>query len=344
MKTATLVAESSSSNGEAMNPVQKQKKAHKFCFWKTKEPTTSNSIPPRHINHAARKEAVAGWLFATPLILGLLLFTLIPMVCSLIWSFKDYDGFLVNEWVGFGNYIKIFTADKEMPLVVRNTAIYTFVSIPLNLILSYLLAVFVNNDHKFTKVFRVLFYLPCVIPAVVNGLLWKDITNNTFGIFNQILTSIGLPKFTFFSSASTSMFSLILMNVWGIGGGMILWLSAFKNIPSTLYEAAKIDGANAFQRFAHITIPMSTPIIFFNLVTSVIGSLQYNGTLVIASRDGRGEENSLYLFGVKIWYTAFKDGQLGYACALSWVLCLVISIFTIILFKSSKWVFYGEDA
>ena len=125
---------------------------------------------------------------------------------------------------------------------------------------------------------------------------------------------------------------------------MILWLSAFKNIPTTLYEAAKIDGANAWQRFTHITIPLSTPIIFFNVVTSVIGTLQYNGTLVIAARGGRGIDDSLYLYGVKIYWEAFQRGQIGYACALSWTLCLVISVFTFVLFKTSKWVFYGEDA
>lgn len=294
-------------------------------------------------SHSRRNETIAGWLFSSPLIVGLLLFTLVPMVCSLLWSFKDYDGLTVNEFIGFGNYVKIFSGDKSMGKVVTNTLIYTCVSIPVNLILSYLLALLVNNSHKFTKAFRVLYYLPCVIPAVVNGLLWKDMTDNTFGIFNQILVSMGLSKFAFFSSSSTAMFSLLFMNVWGIGGGMILWLSAFKNISPTLYEAAKIDGANIFQRFSHITIPLSTPIIFYNLVTSVIGTLQYNGTLVIASRSGRGEGDSLYLYGVKIWYEAFQKGNLGYACALSWLLCLVIAILTFILFKSSKWVFYGED-
>ena len=290
-----------------------------------------------------RKEAWSGWLFAAPLILGLLLFTLVPMLCSLYWSFFDYDGLTTNIFVGFGEYLKIFS-DKSMGTVVWNTMIFTFVSIPLNLILSYLLALLVNNERRFTKLFRVLYYLPCVIPAVVSGLLWKDITDNTYGIFNQILTGIGLPKFSFFNEASTSMFSLLLMNCWGIGGGMILWLSAFKNIPTTLYEAAKIDGANVWQRFAHITIPLSTPIIFFNVVTSVIGTLQYNGTLVIAARGGRGIDDSLYLYGVKIYWEAFQRGQIGYACALSWMLCLVISVFTFVLFKTSKWVFYGEDA
>lgn len=290
----------------------------------------------------AFRENLAGWLFASPLIVGLLLFTLVPMACSLFWSFFDYDGLTTQTFVGFAEYAKVFT-DKSMAQVVINTLEYTLISIPVNLILSYLLALLVNNSRRSTKVFRIFYYLPCVIPAVVNGLLWKDITDNTYGIFNQLLVSIGLPKFTFFSEASTSMFSLLLMNVWGIGGGMILWLSAFKGIPNTLYEAATIDGANRWQKFLHITIPMSSPIIFFNLVTSVIGTLQYNGTLVIAQRGGRGVDDSLYLYGVKIYWEAFQRGQIGYACALSWLLCLVISVLTFVLFKTSKWVFYGEN-
>ncbi len=318
-----------------------------LSFSKKKNDGPSSSPRRKFAWTSERRENLSGWLFALPLILGLLIFTLTPMVMSLIWAFKDYDGLTKNTFIGFGNFQRMFT-DDELPNVIKNTVIYTCCSIPINLILSYLLAWLVNNNHKFTKVFRVLYYLPCVIPAVVSGLLWKDITGNTFGIFNKILTSMGLPKFTFFDDPSTAMLTLLLMNVWNIGSGMILWLSAFKGIPKTLYEAAKIDGANGLQRFAHITIPMSTPVIFFNLVTSVIGSLQYNGTMVIAGgtygRLGRGIDDSLYLYGVKIYNTAFVDGELGYASALAWVLCIFIAALTLVLFKTSKWVFYGENA
>lgn len=288
-----------------------------------------------------RKEAVAGWVFASPLIIGLALFTAVPMFCSLYWSFFHYDGFNISP-AGLWNYVQAFQ-DDEVGISALNTLIYAIVNVPLNLVLSYFLALLVNNAHKFTRVFRVLFYLPVVIPAVVSGLLWKDLFDNTYGIFNKILESIGLPKATFFMDPRTAMPSLIFMGLWGVGGGMILWLSAFKNIPKDLYESAKVDGANAFQRFAHITIPMSTPIIFFNLVTSIIGSLQYNGTLIFAPREGRGIDDSLFLFGVKIYWEAMRIGDIGYASALSWMLCIVISLLTLLLFSTSKWVFYGGD-
>ncbi len=297
--------------------------------------------PKIKMSASRKKETIAGWVCCSPLIIGLALFTAIPMFCSLIWSFFWYDGFNMSP-AGFGNFVHAFT-DAQVGTAALNTLIYACVNIPLNLVLSYFLALLVNNSHKFTRVFRVLFYLPVVIPAVVSGLLWKDLFDNTYGIFNKILTSLGLDKFPFFMDPKTAMFSLIFMGLWGIGGGMILWLSAFKNIPKDLYESAKVDGANAFQRFCHITIPMSTPIIFFNLVTSVIGSLQYNGTLIFAPRDGRGYEDSLLLYGVKIYWEAIRVGDIGYASALSWLLCIVISLLTFVLFKTSKWVFYGGE-
>jgi len=288
------------------------------------------------------KENYEGWLFNLPLFIGLLVFTAIPVVTSLYYSLFDTDGFTYT-FIGFDNYIKIFTRDRNILQVVKNTLTFAFISIPLNLVLSYLLAQLVNLPMKGVKAFRLLYYLPVIIPLVVSGLLWKDIYDPTYGIFNRILTSLGIDSFPFFSQASTSMFSLILMNIWGIGGGMILWLAAFKNIPKSLYESANLDGANAFQRFCHITIPMSTPMIFFNVVTSIIGTLQYNGTLTFAPREGRGVDDSLYTYAVKIYWEAFYRGDIGYGSALAWLLLIVVAIITWMLFRNSKWVFYGED-
>ena len=284
-----------------------------------------------------------GWLFNLPLMIGLTVFTFVPMGLSMYYSLLDIAPDFSAEFVGFANFIRIFN-DRDMPEVARNTLLYAVISVPLNIILSYFLALLVNSKFKFTGFFRILYYLPVVIPAVVNGLLWKDLTDGTYGVLNRILTSLGFNKFPFFTSAETAMISLIFMNSWGIGGGMVLWLSAFKNIPNSLYESAKIEGSNAFQRFVHITLPLSTPMIFYNMIMSVIGTLQYNGTLTFASRYGRGPDNSLYLYGVKVYFEAFRNGNIGYAAALSWLLFIVIAILTGIMFISSKWVYYQEDA
>lgn len=217
-------------------------------------------------------------------------------------------------------------------------------TVPLGLVLGYIVALLANMKVKGSYFFRVLFFLPCMIPSVSSGVLWRDILDPDFGLMTQIFRSLGMNP-TFFTSASTAMATLIWTGTWGVGGGMVLWLAAFKNIPSTLYESAQLDGANALQRVFYITIPMSTSMIFYNLVTGVIGSLQVSTTLIMAgSTGGKGPDNSLYFVAVKIYTDAFKRGGLmGYACAFGWVLFAIIGILTFINFKTSKWVQYGEE-
>lgn len=291
------------------------------------------------------KQNYTGWLFNLPLFIGLVVFTFVPMCFSFYYSFFKFDGITFLAFRGFGNYVKIFTNDTEMFKVVINTIIYTVVSIPVSLISSYFLALLINKQMRGVKLFRVLFYLPCMIPTVVSGLLWKDMFDQTYGVFNKVLGLFNISPFPFFQHESTAMVSVFIMNMWVIGVSMILWLSAFKNIGNEYYEAADIEGATKFTKLIKITIPMSTAMIFYNVIMSVIGTLQYTGTLTFASRDGRGPENSLYLFAVKIYREAFmKQDTLGYACALAWVLVVVIGVITFMLFRTSKWVFYGEDA
>lgn len=295
-------------------------------------------------NSIKLKENIAGWLFCLPLVIGLIGFTVLPMILSLMFSFWNYSGFTAPTPAGFANYAKILT-DKEMGKVVTNTLLYTFISIPFNLVLSYLLAWLVNREAKGVKAFRVIYYLPVMIPAVVSGLIWKDMFGATFGIFNKVLGMFGSGS-KFFNSPQTSvaMPSIFLMSLWGLGGGMILWLAAFKNIPKTLYEAASLDGAGAMRKFVMITIPLSTPMIFFNIVMSFIGTLQYNGTLTFAPNDGKGVENSVFMYALKIYFEAFRRDNLGYASALAWVLLIVIALITALLFSThKKWVYYRED-
>ena len=290
------------------------------------------------------KDNYTGWLFNMPLIIGLLIFTLIPVIYSLVYSFFEYDGLTDMTFVGFNNYIDIFTKDKYVGVVVKNTIIFTVINVPLSLILSYFLALLVNNSVKGVKVYRVLYYLPCMIPAVVSGLLWKDMYDQTFGVFNKLLGLIGLGPYPFFSSDKTALLSVFIMNLWSLGAGMILWLAAFRNIGKQYYEAAELDGANAFTKVIKITLPMSTSTIFYNMVTSIIGTLQYNGTLTFASRGGRGENDSLYMYAVMIYRKGIAGDELGYACALAWLLLLVIAVITTLIFKSSNWVYYGEES
>lgn len=293
------------------------------------------------------KESYTGWLFNLPLMIGIAVFTLMPVMLSLYDSFFRYDGLNNADsriFIGFDNYVRIFSADKVMGKVVVNTLVYTVISIPINLVAAYFLALLVNNRLKGVRFFRVLYYLPCMIPAVAGGLLWKDMFDTTFGVFNKVLGVVGLGPYRFFLYEDMrALLSVFVMNLWIVGGGMVLWLSAFKNIGEHYYEAAKLDGANAWHRLVYITIPLSTAMIFYNVITSIIGTLQYNGTLTYATRNGRGEGDALFMYAVKIYYEAFEKGKIGYASALAWVLLVVIAVITVILFKTSKWVFYAEE-
>ena len=247
----------------------------------------------------------------------------------------------------------MFTIDPDTWHIFGNTLLYAFVSVPLGLVLGYFLALAANFKLKGITVFRLLFYLPVIIPGIVNGILFGTILGgNQFGVINEILHSLGMSaekNLTFFLAANTSMVSLLFMGVWTVGGSMIIWLSAFKNIPETLYEAAKLDGATAWQRLVKITLPMSTPMIFYNLITGVIGALQCTTPLVIdaggiTGAPGSGFDNSLYFVAIKIYNEAFGGGAYyAYASAIAWVLFAFIGILTAIIFKTSKWVFYGED-
>lgn len=296
---------------------------------------------------AAKRRRRIGWLtgvlFASPVILGVLIFNYYPMFQALFSSMTK-DG----EFVWFYQYETVFVYDPDTFQVFGNTLLYAVLSVPFGLVLGYFLALVANFKIKGISVYRMLFYLPVVIPAVASGVIFTYMfaSVSSHGALNQIFGALGFPELTFFEEASTSMLSLIFMGVWSAGGSMIIWLSAFKNIPSTLYEAAKLDGANALQCLVKITIPMSTPLIFYNLVTGIIGALQCTTPLVVVGSrfgiKGGGAGNSLYFVAVKI-LNEFDFAMYEYASALAFVLFAIVGLFTLILFKTSKWVYYGEE-
>ena len=289
--------------------------------------------------------SVSGWLFVLPMTVGICVFTLVPIVQSFYYSFFNYDVVSVFDFVGFGNYIRVFT-ESEMSKVVTNTLFFAAVNIPVVMCGSYLLALFLNVNVKGIKVFRVLYYLPCVMPAIVGGIVWSYLMRDnpeTPGIFNQFLISLGLSSSAFFNAENlTAILSIVLMNLWSLGGGTIIWLAQFKNIPKQLYEAAEMDGAGAGRKFFSITLPMSTPMIFYNLITTFIVTLQFNGTLTFAPHGGRGNDKATYMFGLKIYHEAFRRYNMGYACALAWVLVVAVGLLTGLVFKTNKWVQYDS--
>ena len=287
------------------------------------------------------------YLFVLPVILGILLFTLVPMMTSLYYSFTDYNPTLVNAkpaFVGIQNFADAFGKNwKAVGNSLFVTISYTFITVPLNLVLSFAIAMLLNQKLKGMRVFRTIYYIPVIIPAVASGLLWNDITTVNGGMFNVILTEfLKLPPYQFYNSAETVLPSLIFMSLFGMGGGMVLWIAQLKGIPESLYEAASLDGANFFVRTFRITLPMCTPMIFYNLIMGIIGGLQIF-TQVLLLRNPNNSE-ALNFFVLHIYDNAMGNNMMGYASALSWILFVIIAAITAVTFKTSKWVYYGEVA
>lgn len=292
------------------------------------------------------KKNYGGYVYMLPVILGILFFTLTPMIVSLVYSFHDYYPLrATKQLVNFGlqNYKKIFTTDwpavsKSLFLTFR----YAIVIVSTGLVGSYVLALFLNRKSKGVKAFRVIYYLPCLIPAVAGSLLWKDITKVNSGYVNLILDALGLPAYTFYEKVETVFPTIILTSIVGWGGNTIMWLAQMQNVPDSLYEAAEIDGAGYFQKLFKITIPLTTPMIFYLLITGIIGALQVFGNFY-ALRNGICDSEIDFIV-LKIYDAAFGGaGGFGYACALSWMLFAIIGLITLLIFKKSKWVYYGEE-
>jgi ABC-type sugar transport system permease subunit len=279
------------------------------------------------------------------MVIGICVFTLYPIIQSFYFSFYDYDYVSRFNFVGLNNYIHVFK-DSQMGKVIFNTLFFAAVNIPVVMAGSYALALFLNTKMKGMKAFTVIYYLPCVIPGVVGGTIWSylmRVSPDNPGLFNTVLRNAGLPELEFFSAENpTAILTIVMMNLWGLGGGTIMWLAQLRNIPASLYEAARIDGAGRFKQFTSITLPMSTPMLFYNMVTQVIMTLQFNGTLTFGPRAGLGNADALYMYGLKIYVEAFRRYQIGYASALSWVLIAAVGTLTAVLFKTNKWVQYDR--
>jgi len=291
------------------------------------------------------KENYLNMVYMIPVIIGILGFTITPMVTSFIYSICEMDLFDPKGTLGdpsFQYYIHAFTDGFEtMGKSYLITFRYALVVTPISFVGSYIIALILNQKLKGVSTFRILFYLPCLIPALASSLLWNGITKDA-GYFNQILQAMGLPKYTFYSEEATVFPTMILLSGWGFSGNMIMWLAQFKNIPNDLYEEAELAGAGYFRKLFKITIPMSTSMVFYLLIMNIIGTLQNFGYYPQYCDNGRLSE--LRFVGIHIYETAYVNFNISYACALSWILFAVIGVLTLIVFKTSKkWVYYAED-
>lgn len=290
-----------------------------------------------------RREAIDGYLFIAPWLIGFVVFVSGPMIASLALSFMSWDLFSDPEWVGFENYQRL-AEDRLVITSLKNTAFYTFLSVPINLAVALMAALLLNAQVKGQSFFRTAFYLPAVMPVVANAVLWFWILNPEVGLANAVLDGLGLPQSQWLFDADTAKPTFILMGLWGVGNTMIIFLAGLQGIPASLYDAAHIDGANAWQRFRAVTVPMLSPVILFNLVLGVIGSFQIFTSAYLLTDGG---PNNATLFSVLyLFRLAFEQFQMGYASAFAWLIFAIILVFTLIQLKfSQRWTYYeGGEA
>ncbi len=291
----------------------------------------------------ARRDLRNGLLFTSPWLVGLLVFTIYPIIASMYFSFTDYSVLKAPRWIGLANYIELFTGDKLFPRSLVNTLYYAAFSLPLGLVGSVLLALMLNKKLTGMSIYRTIFYLPNVVPTVAMSVLWIWLFNPNYGLFNNILTGLGLQGVPWLTSPEWSKPSLILMGIWGLGGSMVIYLAGLQDIPQHLYEAADLDGANSWQKTLHVTLPMLTPTIFFNLVMGLISVFSYFTQAFIMTNGGPLDSTLFYM--LYLYRNAFMYFKMGYASAQAWVLFVIVVSLTLVVFKSSGgWVYYGGSS
>ena len=287
------------------------------------------------------KDSTAGVICSLPFIIGLTMFLVVPMLLSAYYAFCDYNILSPAEWTGLKNIIRIFTKDSKFVKSLSVTMYYAIVSVPLRLTFALIVALILLRNTKLTAVYRAAYYLPSIIGgSVAVAILWKRMFAID-GTFNSVLQAFGIEcKIAWLGNVDTAIWMLILLSVWQFGSSMLIFLSALKQIPQTLYEAARVDGARGYQQFFRITLPLLTPTIFFNLVMQMInGFLAFSQSYIITQ--GKPMNSTLF-YVVYMYQQGFEYYKAGYASALAWIMLLIIGAFTAVLFLTKRFWVYEE--
>lgn len=283
------------------------------------------------------------YLFILPWIIGFLVFTLGPLVLSFVMSFFDWSITGTPKFRGLGNYIEMFTTDDQALKSLSISLKYAAIFVPLNMIIALVLAMLISQPVKGAKFFRTIFYIPAVISGVAVSIIFGWLLNGNYGVINYLLSLLGIDGPQWLVDPKWAIIAVIFASAFGVGSMMLIFYTDIKNIPIDLYEAAAIDGAGPARQFFSITLPMITPTILFNLITSIISSFQ-QVTLVMLLTNG-GPMKSTYFYGLMTYNNAFKFHKLGYASANAWVMFIIILLLSTLVFKSSDtWVFYESTA
>ncbi|MBT2695182.1 sugar ABC transporter permease [Bacillus sp. ISL-55] len=293
------------------------------------------------------KDNLAGYLFISPWIIGFLGLTLGPLLFSLAASFTDYNITSKMNFIGLENYKRMFTMDDLFRTSLFNTIYYVIFSVPLTTAGAIILAVLLNQKIKGMKFFRTIYYLPAVLSGVAVYFLWMQLLSPSTGLVNTMLAWFGIDGPAWLFDPEWTKPALLLMKMWSVGGGMLLYLAIMQGVSPQMYEAADIEGASPWQKFYHITLPMISPIIFFDVITSTIGAFQiFQEAYVMTENGSGGPGNSLLFYNLHMWNNAFEVFDMGYASAMAWILFIIVMILTVLNMKLGKrWVHYeGGDS
>ncbi len=289
-----------------------------------------------------QREELTAYLFIAPWLIGFLIFTLGAMLFSLGLSFFKTDLLTTFQFVGLDNYSRLWT-DRFVGQALKVTSIYTFTTVPLGTVLALAIALLLNQDVRWRGLFRTIYYLPSIVSGVAVAILWQWIYHPDFGLINALLAWIGIDGPRWLFSRAWALPALILMTLWSVGGNMLIFLAGLQGVPTELYDAAHVDGANGWRRFWHVTLPMLTPTLFFTLILSIIGSYQVFTTAYVMTEGGPGSATLMLV--LLLYRVAFEQFKFGYASAIAWLLFGIILAFTLMVIRSSSfWVYYaGEE-
>lgn len=289
------------------------------------------------------RESLLGYAFILPVVLGLLIWTFGPMLASAYYSLTEYNLLKPPVFVGLDNYVNLFTADDLFIQSVTVTGRYVLMFVVASQVMSLAFAILLTQNVRFLNLFRTLFYLPIVIPYIASALLWRYLFEKDVGPINALLGVAGIQGPSWLGSPQWALVSLVIISVWGGAVSTIIYVAGLQQVPDELYEAARIDGAGSFAQFIHVTIPMLSPTILFNVVTTVIGAFQFFVPAYVLT-DG-GPVRSTYVYNLNLYEKAFSWLQMGYASAMAWVLFAIILVLTGVIFRSSPlWVHYESEA
>jgi len=294
-------------------------------------------------NTSFRQHNLAGYLFISPWLIGFFAFTLMPVVASVVLAFTKYDILSPPSWAGLGNFQRMFFKDPRYWRSVKATFYYTFASVPIRLAFALVVAMLLNSGRRLVSVYRAAYYAPSIMGgSVAVAVMWREIFGRR-GLVNFFLAILGIAGPTWFGNPKTAIWTLILLAAWQFGSPMLIFLAGLKQIPVQLYEAASIDGAGRWGRFLKITVPMLTPVLFFNLVMQTINAFMvFTQAYIMTGGEGGGAPlDTTLVYNLYLYIRAFGSLQMGYGSAMAWILLLVIAFFTALVFKSSSyWVYY----